>query len=126
MFWNNKASNIKPGMICILDSTNTLKLDTGAPETVTVEEFITSGKGKGKWKVSYLADGKKYNLYVAEKLLTPYMTYVTRNPPDMPIFNDLDLRAINIAINNATDQTLKNRLSIIKEKITIATSLREV
>ena len=54
------------------------------------------------------------------------MTYVTRNPPDMPIFNDLDLRAINIAINNATDQTLKNRLNIIKEKITIATSLREV
>lgn len=124
---------IIPGMVCILDHANEFKFDETAPVTVTIEKLHKRNAFKGKvWEVSYeeldtvSMTNKKCILYVPEKYLIPEFVYVVRNPIGMPTINDIDIQVINIAIKNTQDKKQRNRLELIKAKLDLFKSLREV
>lgn len=126
-------TKIVKGMTCILDNTNHFKFDETAPIHVLVERIHKRRLFRCKiWEVSYeeldttTMQYNRYTLFVPEKYLIPEYVTVIRNPFGMPTINDLDIQAINIAINNTSDKKQKDRLIIIKEKLNLFKSLREV
>lgn len=124
---------IIPGMSCILDHANEFKFNETAPITVVAEKKSKRSIFKGNiWMVSYeeldtaTMTTRRCLLDVPEKYLVPEFIYVVRNPIGMPVINDIDIQAINIAIKHASDKKQKDRLEIIKAKLDLFKSLREV
>lgn len=124
---------IIPGMACILDHANEFKFNETAPVIVTAEKKNKKSVFKGNvWTVSYeeldtvTMMTRKCLLDVPEKYLIPEFVYVVRNPIGMPVINDIDIQTINIAIKYASDKKQKDRLEVIKAKLDLFKSLREV
>ena len=124
---------LQPGKICTFDKDNKLKKDVHSVIFVEIVEEIKTGKlfGPRHFKVIGAGDDKiklPEPIIVPETLLSPEGMSVIRYPEDMPIINNKDLWALNIAINFITspqnnftdnsdkDKSVINRLFALREK----------
>lgn len=127
---------IQPGKICTLDPENIFKQnDMGTIHVEIIERVKWKPFGKSIWRVRDTMNDDVPILSVPEKLLFPYGMSVIRNPLNLPIFNRMDLHAINTIIygienpdpsNNEEIQRNINRLKAVENKIRLAISLTEV
>lgn len=127
---------IQPGKICTLDPENIFKQnDMGTIHVEIIERVKWKPFGGSIWRVRDTMNDDVPILSVPEKLLFPYGMSVIRNPLNLPIFNRMDLHAINTIIygienpdpsNNEEIQKNINRLKAVENKIRLAISLTEV
>lgn len=134
----NKKIVLKPGTICIFDSTNVHKQDENGLIMVEIlEELPRKGvfsprmfKVKGTANdVNKLTDP----IVVPDFLLNPAGVVVIRYPSDLPMINNVDIEALKTAIKKIEspsttiyDLNMRNRLKALVEKLEFNMSLTEV
>lgn len=110
MFKTNNKSIIQPGKICTFDPLNVSKqADSGITLVRLIERVKFKFFGKSLWKVCpYLDTNGEESFICPEYLLYPEGMTVIRYPADTPTFNELDLRALDIIMNQFEKDYMSN------------------
>lgn len=110
MFKSNNRTILQPGKICTFDPLNAYKqADSGILHVRLVERVKYKLFGKSLWKVCPYLDVNDDNSFVCpEYLLYPEGMAVIRYPADTPTFNEIDLRALDIIMNQFEKDYMSN------------------